>query len=338
MRVAVLQRPGVIGIENQAEPMPGRGDVRIRVAAVGICGSDVHYFKRGRIGRYVVDQPLILGHESSGVIDLVGQGVGAARIGEHVAIEPGIPCRHCQWCKSGRYNLCPYVEFHATPPVHGSLAELVVVPADFAHPIPDSLSLQEAALVEPTAVAVHACRRAGLAPGDTCAILGAGPVGLLILQVALAFGAQAPFVLDPVSARTELARSLGASTSAPPEDGVDVVFDASGNAQALAQTIQLARRGGRVVWIGLPSAETVPLSVASAIDKELDVRGVFRYANAHPLAIRLLAGGQVRAAPLISHRFPLEKSAEALEMVASNVSNVVKVIIEPSTRNSASTV
>jgi L-iditol 2-dehydrogenase len=316
--------------------------VVVRVAAVGICGSDVHYFKHGRIGRYVVDRPLVLGHECAGEIVEVGPGVSAERVGARVAIEPGIPCRRCRDCKIGRYNLCADVVFMATPPVDGAFAEFVSVPSDLAHPIPEHLALLDAALVEPVAVGVHAARRGGVEPGLRCAIFGAGPVGLLLLQVLRAFGAASVAIIDPQPARLMLARELGADVVVDPsrEDlrsaladvaptGLDVAFDASGSGEALASTIQVARRGGRVVWIGLPGADLVPIPAAMLIDKEIDLRGVFRYANAHTLAIELVASGRVRTRSLISHRLPLSRTAAALELLANRAPDVVKVVVEP---------
>jgi L-iditol 2-dehydrogenase len=205
VRAAVLTRPGQIAMETRAEPTPGPHEVRVRVASVGICGSDVHYYQHGRIGRYVVERPLVLGHECSGVIDQVGPGVAEERIGQRVVIEPGVPCRRCRWCKTGRYNLCPFVEFLATPPIDGALTDLVVAPDDFTHPIPDHVSLADAALLEPTAVAVHAIRRGAVTAGSTVAIFGAGPVGLLVLQVARAFGARSISVIDPEPSRLDAA-------------------------------------------------------------------------------------------------------------------------------------
>jgi L-iditol 2-dehydrogenase len=342
MQVAVLERPGVVQVVERPAPEPAAGEVLVRVAAVGICGSDVHYYQHGRIGRYVVEQPLVLGHECAGTIVTIGPGVPAARVGQRVAVEPGVPCRRCRDCKAGRYNLCPNVEFLATPPVDGALAEYLAAPADFAHPIPDHLSFDEAALVEPTAVAVHAVRLGRVEPGLCCAVFGAGPVGLLVLQVARAFGATAVAVIDPEASRLELARALGADLTVDPRggsvpaalapvapDGADVVFDASGSHAALAGTIEVARRGGRVVWIGLPAGDQLPIPAAMLIDKEIELRGVFRYANAHPLAVDLVASGRVRTAPLISHHFALAETAAALDLVARREGGVVKAVISP---------
>jgi L-iditol 2-dehydrogenase len=333
MQVAILQRPGQVVQAERETPTPGVMDVLVRVRAVGICGSDVHYFRHGRIGRYVVGRPLVLGHECAGEIVAVGAGVSPARLGERVAVEPGVPCRRCAFCKSGRYNLCPDVVFLATPPVDGAFAEYLAVAADFAHPLPSHLSLEEAALVEPTAVAVHAARLGRVEPGTCCAIFGAGAVGLLLLQVLRAFGASV-VVMDPERSRRALAAELGAdevAESLPPERAgrINVAFDASGSPGALAGTVGATRRGGRVVWIGLPVEDLIPIPAAMLIDREIELRGVFRYANAHPLAIELIASGRVQTRPLISHRFPLSRAAEAIQLAGSREAGVVKVLVEP---------
>jgi L-iditol 2-dehydrogenase len=334
MQVAVLERPGHVALAERPKPTPGDDEVLVRVRAVGICGSDVHYFREGRIGRYVVEQPLVLGHECAGEIVDVGAGVPRERIGQRVAVEPGIPCRHCAYCKRGRYNLCPDVRFLATPPVDGAFAEYLAVPADFAHPLPPELTLEEGALAEPTAVAVHAARLARAEPGVRCVVFGAGPVGLLLMQVLRAFGAAHVAVMDPVPERRALAQRLGADDateeiSSDKSGAVDLAFDASGNATALAASIEVVRRGGRVVWIGLPSQPLVPVPAAMLIDKEVELHGCFRYANAYPLAIELIATGSVQARPLISHRFPLSQAGQALELVGSRAAGVAKALVEP---------
>jgi L-iditol 2-dehydrogenase len=279
-----------------------------------------------------VERPIVLGHESAGEIVELGAGVSPDRLGERVAIEPGVPCRRCDACKAGRYNLCPFVQFMATPPTDGALAEYVVTPADFAHPLPASLPYVDGALVEPTAVAVHAVRLAGAEPGARCAVFGVGPVGLLLVQVLRAFGSEV-VVSDPDVRRVELAARFGARTGDAHD--VDIAFDVSGHPDAIGATIDAVRRGGRVVWVGLPVADTIPVPVSTIIDKEIELHGVFRYANAHSLAIDLIASGKVRTEFLVSHRFPLAKTADALAMVADRSHGVVKAVIEPTVSNQA---
>jgi L-iditol 2-dehydrogenase len=337
MLAAVLEAPGVMSVVERAIPVPGPDDVLVRVSAVGVCGSDVHYYTHGRIGRHVVDRPIILGHEAAGEIAAVGTHVAPQRMGERVAIEPGIPCRTCAWCTCGRYNLCQHMRFLATPPVDGAFVEFLAIPSTLAHAIPPELSLEAAALVEPTAVGVHAARTAEIGPGSRCAVMGCGPVGLLLVQVLRAHGASYIAAADPDPDRRQLARELGADQVAGTgtqfqADGHDAVFEASGTAAGLAASISLARPGGRVVWIGLPRTDEVPVAVSQIIDKELVACGVFRYANAHGLAIDLIAGGQVQTGSLITHRFPLQRAGDALDVAASRSEGVVKVLVRPTTQ------
>jgi L-iditol 2-dehydrogenase len=342
MLAAVLHRPKEIHLEDRPVPAPGPGEVLVRMHAVGVCGSDVHYFTEGRIGRYIVERPLILGHECAGQVVALGPDVASPAVGTRVAIEPGVPCRRCRYCKTGRYNLCPSVIFMATPPVDGAFAEYVTWPADFAYALPDQVSSTEGALVEPLAVGMHAIRRARLEPGATVLIQGAGPIGQVSLLAAKAAGAGRVIVTDLDSHRLAVAQRQGADATLNPRQvrvpeavadltdggGPDIVVDAAGSAATIEQGIELVRRGGVVIWIGLPSADPVALSALQAIDKEVDVRGVFRYANVYPDAIRLVASGRIALGPLVTHRFPLCQVGEALRLAADRTQAAVKVLIE----------
>lgn len=340
MKAAVLQRPGEIRVEQMRIPEPGPGEVLVRVRAVGICGSDVHYYKEGRIGRYVVEKPLILGHESAGEVVALGAGVSHISAGARVALEPGVPCRRCRTCKSGRYNLCPDVTFMATPPVDGAFAEYIAWPADFVYPLPENLGYAEGALMEPLAVGMHAVRRARLVPGWTVLILGGGPIGQMALLAAGAAGAGRTILVDLEDRRLDVASRLGADVAINPGrasdaagaatdgDGPDLVIEAAGTATTVRQSLELVRRGGTVVWIGLPGTDPCPVSVLQAIDKEVDILGIFRYANVYPDAIRLAASGKIDLAPLITHRFPLEETQRALDTVVEQKASALKVLVE----------
>src|SRR5512141_2535439 len=181
MQTAVLHRAHDLRLEERPIPRPGPDEVLVAIRAVGVCGSDVHYWHEGRIGDFVVQAPLVLGHECAGVVVESGAEVTSLAPGDRVALEPGVPCRRCPACKSGRYNLCPDVIFMATPPVDGAFAQYVVHPADFAYRLPDHASLEEGALLEPLSVGIHAARRAGVGLGDTVLVGGAGPIGLTAL-------------------------------------------------------------------------------------------------------------------------------------------------------------
>lgn len=341
MKVAVLLRPGEIRVEQRQVPEPGPGEVLVRVRAVGVCGSDVHYYKEGRIGRRVVEKPLILGHECAGEVVALGSGVSHLRIGSRVALEPGVPCRRCRYCKSGRYNLCPDVTFMATPPVDGAFVEYIAWPADFTYPLPENLGYAEGALMEPLAVGMHAVRRARLVPGGTVLVLGGGPIGQLALLAAKAAGAGRVILTDLEEGRLAMARSLGADPALNPRttlmaetlaeitdgQGVDVVIEAAGSVETVRQSIELVRRGGTVVWIGLPGTDPCPVSVLQAINKEMDILGIYRYANVYPDAIRLTASGKIDLAPLVTHRFPLEEARRALDTVVEQKASAVKVLV-----------
>lgn len=340
MKAAVMHAPGRIEIEDRPVPEIGPDDVLVKIGAVGVCGSDVHYYVAGRIGRYVVEKPIILGHESAGTVVAVGERVTTHRVGDRVALEPGIPCRRCDYCKSGRYNLCPDVVFMATPPVDGVFCEYYACPADFAYTLPDNVSLEAGAMMEPLACGLHAAHRARLQPGETVAIVGAGPIGLMALQATRAYGASKRVILDIDPKRLELAAKVGATATIDMRDagaaldalvaeGVDVVIEASGAPDTSKLVTRLAKRGGRVVFIGLPGQEHVPFSVLELVDKELDVLGVFRYANVYPQAIQLLASGSIDVTTMITHRRTLDETAEAMEIARQRRDGAIKVIVAP---------
>jgi L-iditol 2-dehydrogenase len=342
MLAAVLYRPGDVRVERRAVPDPGAGEVLVRIRAVGVCGSDVHYYAEGRIGRYVVERPLILGHECAGEVVRHGPGVSAPQIGTRVALEPGAPCRRCRYCQAGRYNLCPQVVFMGTPPVDGAFAEYVAWPADLAFPLPENVSLAEGALIEPLAVGMHAMRRASLVPGATLLIQGAGPIGQMTLLAARAAGAGRIFVTDLDGSRLAVAKNHGADAVLNPVegelrealadltdgDGVDVVVEAAGSAPTIRQSLELVRRGGTIVWIGLPANDPVEVSALQAIDKEVTVFGVFRYANVYADAIRLVAAGRIPLGGLVTHRLPLSRVGEALALAGERMSGTMKVLVE----------
>jgi L-iditol 2-dehydrogenase len=342
MSAAVLHRPRDLRYEQVPLPATGPDDVLVKVSTNGLCGSDIHFFKEGKLGPFVVDRPYIPGHEACGVV-VREAARGGPRLGTRVAIEPGIPCRRCALCKSGRYNLCRDVVFMSAPPVNGTFAEYAAVAADFAHPLPASVDDESGAFVEPLAVGVQACTRARLQAASTVAVIGAGPIGLVTMLVARAFGAAQVFLVDRVAARLALGKKLGATATVEATGdtaarvaeltgglGVDHVFDASGNSLACASAPSLAARGGSVTIIGWPEKAAFVYPVEQVIEKELDVHGVNRYCNAFPRAIALLASGAVDAHPLVSHRFPLEQVVDAFTFAADHTAETIKVMIQAS--------
>lgn len=331
MKAAVLYAPGEIRIEERERPAPGPREVLVQVTAVGVCGSDVHYYEHGRIGPFVVDAPLILGHESAGRVVELGEGATKHAAGDRVALEPGVPCGRCRECRAGRYNLCADVRFFATPPVDGAFAEFVAIHEDFAFALPDELSDEEGALMEPLSVGVWACRKAGVGAGDRVLVTGAGPIGLLALQCALAFGATHVTVSDVNPHRLEVARRTGATRTATPDDGLEGDFDAllecSGHPAAVAAGIGALRPAGTAVLVGMgPEDEgTLPLSVIQA--REIWVTGTFRYANTYPAAIALAASGRVDLKAIMSRRFGLDEAEAALRAGREDPGSVKPLVL-----------
>lgn len=320
MRTAVLAEPRQFELEDRPDPSPGPDDVLVAIREVGICGSDIHYYEHGRIGDYVVEEPLVLGHECAGEVVAVGETVDDLSVGDRVALEPGVPCRTCAHCTRGDYHLCEDVQFMATPPHDGAFAEYVAWPADFAYQLPDTVSTREGALCEPLSVGIHACRRGDVETGDTVLITGAGPIGLVTMAAARAAGATDVIVTDVVPEKLELASDRGADLTIDVSDtdaptavadytsgvGADVVIEASGAEPSIRSTIDAVRRGGTVVLVGLASEATVPLDVVELIDNEIDVHGSFRYKNTYGAAIDLLADGVVDLEGLVDFESPLE--------------------------------
>ena len=334
MRVSVLRGIGDIEVESRPVPSPGAGEVLVRVGSVGICGSDIHYFRHGRIADFVVREPLILGHEAGGHIVAVGAGVDPGRIGQAVAMEPGVPDRTCRECKAGRYNLCPDVRFFATPPIDGAFAEYVVLAADFAHPVPDSMSEDAAGLIEPLAVGVWACQKVGVGAGSRVLIAGAGPIGIMNVQVAKALGAAEIIVSDIAPARLAAATGFGATRvlDARTENAVDAgievdaFIDCSGAEVAVRQGIRAVRPAGHVALVGM-GADEISLPVGLIQGRELTITGTFRYANVYPTAIALATAGLVDLDGMVTGHFGLDDVAEALSQ--DGKADTMKVIVRP---------
>ncbi len=327
---AVLYGARDLRIEDRPVPTPGPGDVLVEIAAVGICGSDMHYFEHGRIGPYVVSAPMIVGHESAGTIVAAGTGVDAERVGELVALEPGVPCGRCAQCRRGDYNLCPFVSFFATPPVDGSISRFVTIEAGFAHPAPPGLSAEQAAMAEPVSVGIWAARKVGLTGGDRVLVTGAGPVGLLAAQVARALGAQVPVITDTSPARLEHAARLGLRTAragAALDEEFDVLLECSGAQPALTAGLRSLAPRGRAALVGMGS-DTVSLEVPLVQGRELTVTGVFRYAHTYPFALQLISSGAVDVDSVITHRFALEDTEGALT-VARTDPHALKAVVLP---------
>jgi L-iditol 2-dehydrogenase len=335
MRVSVLRGAGDLVVEDRPAPTPGPHDVLVQVASVGVCGSDVHYFEHGRIGSHVVEAPLVLGHEASGVVVEVGTSVTRLAVGQRVSIEPGVPDFSCGQCLAGRYNLCEDMRFYATPPVDGAFAELVTVHEQFAHPVPDTLSDDAAALLEPLSVGLWACRKGEVGAGTRVLVTGAGPVGLVAMQAAVALGAASVTVTDVNPHRLALARELGATdtldVSASPVSSsglsVDVLLECSGHPQVTAEAIRAVAPAGRVVLVGMGGDE-MTLPVSRIQERELTVTGTFRYAHTWPAAIALAASGRVQLDRLVTGHYGLDQVRDALTAARTDA-RTVKPVVRP---------
>lgn len=329
----------MLGVEKSTfedRPMPklkSPYDVLLRVEYTGICGSDVHYLHEGRIGQYVVKDPMVLGHESSGTVVETGDAVKTLQKGDRVAMEPGIPCRRCPRCKEGKYNLCPEMAFAATPPIDGTLAKYYVLPEDFCYKLPDHVSLQQGAITEPLAVAVHILKQSLLKQGDNVVVFGAGPVGLLCCAVAKALGASKVVSVDIQKVRLDFAKKHYATSTFEPSkvsaaenanrlkqesdvpQGFDVAVDASGAEPSVQTAMNALRVGGSYVQGGMGRDE-ITFPILAACTKELKVSGSFRYGPGdYKLAVELISTGKVDVNPLITGTVAFEDAEKAFDDV-----------------------
>ncbi len=323
-------------------PMPelNPDDVLIRIRSVGVCGSDIHFYKEGHIGARWVKPPIVLGHECAGEIVAVGANVAHLKAGDRVVPEPGRPCGKCEQCIRGRYNLCNHMRFMAASD-EGALTDYSARPANFCFKLPEHLSFDEGAMVEPLAVALQALKRARVKTGDSLAILGCGPIALAILMAAKAAGVTSVYMTDAVGYRLRMAESLGATAAidvtqcdyvqavleATAGRGVDAVIEATGSEEVYRTMTDIVMKGGTIALVGSGGNEYVPVNIAAARDKELTLCGVFRYENVYQDAVNLAASGQVDLKKLITHILPVEDIKEAMEMVCQRKDNVIKIVI-----------
>ncbi|MDC7287288.1 NAD(P)-dependent alcohol dehydrogenase [Blautia schinkii] len=337
-----MKEAGTMFIREIEVPEPKDDEVLVEIKYCGICGSDVHYYENGRIGDYIVEGDFTLGHEVAGEIVKLGSNVKDLKVGDRVALEPGIPCGKCECCKEGKYNLCPDVVFFATPPVQGALQNYVVHPADMCFKLPDHVGMEEGALVEPLCVGLHACRQGDVKLGDNVVILGAGCIGLATLLSAKAMGASNVVVVDLFEKRLEFAKEMGANyvINAGREDvfdecrkifggrGADIVIETAGSPKTIYQTPMLAKQGGTVVLVGIAVNNDLTYNFGQVMSKELTIKSVFRYRNLYPVAIAAIADGSIDVKKMITHRFPLHEAKKAFDTVIADAENVVKAVIE----------
>ena len=342
MEALVLERKGELSLRDyNIEEKLGPHDVRIAMRTVGVCGSDVHYYEHGSIGQFVVREPMILGHEASGVITEVGSEVDNLQVGDRVCMEPGIPDPNSRPTRLGLYNLDPAVRFWATPPVHGILRPSVVHPAAFTFKLPETVSYAEGAMVEPLAVGMHAANKAKIKPGDVAVVIGAGPIGMVTALAALAGGCASVIMSDVAQPKLDLAAKLGPITPVNVAKqsltevvmdltdnwGADIIFECSGNEKAAADVFAPLAPAGCVVYVGMPM-NPISFDVVAAQVKEARIETIFRYAHVYPKALALMGSGQLNVKPLITDTFGFEDSIKAFDYAAHMPPTSVKVQIE----------
>ena len=342
MKALVLEKKDQLSIRDiDLTQTVGSNDVKIAIHTVGICGSDIHYYTHGRIGPFVVEEPMVLGHEASGTVIEVGEAVLSLKIGDRVCMEPGIPNPHSRASRIGMYNVDPAVRFWATPPVHGVLTPTVVHPADFTFKLPDNVSFAEGAMVEPFAIGMQAATKARIKPGDTAVVIGAGTIGIMVAIAALAGGCSRVIVSDFAQPKLDIAAryqgvipvNVGRENLPGKLDeltggwGADIVFECSGAPKAWSNIVDLLCPAGAIVVVGLP-VEPVAFDVALLTTKEIRIESVFRYANQYDRAIALMSSGRVDLKPLISATIPFEDAISAFDRAAEARPQDVKLQIE----------
>jgi L-iditol 2-dehydrogenase len=320
-------------------PEPGPGETLVRLRAVGICGSDMHWYKEGGIGESKAQYPLVLGHEPAGEIVAVGKGVESVRVGQRVAVEPAITCGLCEFCLAGQHNNCVSSIFMGSSQLPGSFREYALAPERNVMPIPDNMSFAAATVLEPLAVILHVLEMVDIGLGDTVAVMGAGPIGLLTAQVARVAGASRIFVADQVAHRRQLARELGAEAVAETAKfgqlvmdetrgrGVDVVVDAAAAPETINLSIAVTRVGGQMVLIGIPSETELRVDMVGALVKELNIQTIRRSNHNSHAALALMQSGRI-GDRIVTHRLPLSKTAEGFELLTEYADGVGKVVIE----------
>jgi L-iditol 2-dehydrogenase len=328
MMAARLHGPSDLRIEAMPHPgSPGRGEVLLRVSTTGVCGSDLHPYETGSIGSTTLESPLVMGHEFSGVIEEIGEGVTDLNIGGRVAVDPSQPCGRCFSCTRGNPNLCRNQRFCGLAPDDGSLCQWMRVPASSCVPVPDGVSDTEAALLEPLGIALHATDLARIRLGDSVAVIGAGPIGLCLAQTAKLAGAGKVYVAEKLPWRMAAAQNFGAL---PLTEGieVDVTIEAAWANETIQQAIDITRPGGTVVLVGIPFEDKVEFKHSSARRKGLTILMCRRMKFVYARGLALVESGAIDLESLVTHRFPLHRTDEAFAMNAAYQDNVVKVMID----------
>lgn len=342
MKVAIMTDVAKVELTEREIPVPKDDEVLVKVEYVGVCGSDLHYYEAGGIGANIVKPPFVLGHEAGGVVVEVGKDVTHLKVGDKVALEPGKTCGRCEFCKTGRYNLCPDVVFFATPPVDGVFQEYVAHEADLCFKIPDNMDTMEAALIEPLAVGFHAARQGGAQAGMTAVVTGSGCIGLVSMMALKAMGVSKIIAVDVMDKRLNKALELAATDVINGKEkdtvaevmrltngmGADLVIETAGTEITTRQAIQFAKKGSTIVLVGYSASGEMTLPMSLALDKELTFKTVFRYRHIYPMAIEAVAAGRVNLKGIVTDVFQLDDIQEALDKSVKNKADIVKSVIK----------
>ncbi|MEA4955447.1 MAG: NAD(P)-dependent alcohol dehydrogenase [Pseudoflavonifractor sp.] len=335
---------GLNRLEMREVPMPiiDPGQVLVKLEYVGICGSDVHYYEHGRIGDFIVEGDFILGHECAGEVVEIGENVTTLQVGDKVALEPGQTCGECEYCKTGRYNLCEKVEFLATPPYDGCFENYIAYPENMAFKLPDNITTKEGALIEPLAVGLEAASVAKIGLGTSVVIIGSGCIGLTTLLAAKASGATDVTVIDMIDVRLKKAMELGATrvVNAATQDvinevnkatdgkGADVVIETAGAVKTTQETVDLVKRGGTVLIVGMAPQDKFEFNFAKLMGKVAEIKTIFRYKNMYPKAINAVSTGLIDISKIVTHEFNFDDITHAFDVNIHEKSSVVKAIIK----------
>ena len=342
MKVAVMLGIGKMGFEERDIPQPKDDEVLVKLEYVGICGSDLHYYESGAIGDYVVKPPFVHGHEPGGTVVEIKKNVTHLKVGDRVALEPGKTCGHCEFCKTGRYNLCPDVVFFATPPVDGVFQEYVAHEAGLCFKLPDNVSTMEGALIEPLAVGFHAARQGGAQAGQVAVVTGAGCIGLVSMMALKAMGVSKVYSVDVMDKRLDKALELGADgvINGSREDavkkvmeltggmGCDLVIETAGTEITTRQAVQMTKKGATIVLVGYSKTGEIKMPISLALDKELTFKTVFRYRHIYPMAIDAVASGRVNLKGIVTNEFALDDIQEAMDESVNNKADIVKAVVK----------
>lgn len=342
MKVAIMEGIGKMGYTRRPIPTPKDNEVLVKLEYVGICGSDMHYYETGAIGDYVVEPPFVLGHEPGGTVVEVGRSVTHLKVGDRVALEPGKTCGHCEFCRTGRYNLCPDVVFFATPPVDGVFQEYVAHQADLCFKLPENVSTLEGALIEPLAVGFHAANQGGAHAGQTAVVMGAGCIGLVSMMALKAEGVSKVYVVDIMEKRLEKAMELGADgvINGREQDavqavleltggrGCDLVIETAGTEFTTRQCIHMTKKGSTIVLVGYSKSGEMTLPLSLALDKELTFKTVFRYRHIYPMAIEAVAAGKIDLKGIVTDIFSFDDIQTAMDRSVADKANIVKAVVK----------